>query len=203
MRGSRTTLKVHFLPALGKIKVADVKRSDVADLVGRLRGTPTAANHCLSLLRKMFNLAELWGLRPDGINPCRHIKKYTGSKRTRLITDEELTRLYAYLDRADAEGLEHPILTLAVRLQFEFAARISEVLLLEWEWIDSANKRVVWPDSKTGGMSKPLSAEAIRLLQEAPRYERSRFVIPRPFRWLAADDEEYLLGGVEAHPRTG
>ena len=29
------------------------------------------------------------------------------------------------------EGLEHPILTLAVRLQFEFAARMSEVLLLE------------------------------------------------------------------------
>ena len=45
--------------------------------------------------------------------------------------DEELTRLYAYLDSADAEGLEHPVLTLAIRLQFEFAARMSEVLLLE------------------------------------------------------------------------
>ena len=75
VRGNRTTLKVHVLPAMGKIKVADVKRSDIADLIGRLRGTPTAANHCLSLLRKMFNLAELWGLRPDGTNPCRHIKK--------------------------------------------------------------------------------------------------------------------------------
>ena len=181
VRGNRTTLKVHILPALGKIKVADVKRSDVADLVGRLRGKPTAANHCLSLLRKMFNLAELWGLRPDGSNPCRHIKKYTGSKRTRLITDEELTRLYAYLDRADTEGLEHPVLTLAIRLQFEFAARMSEVLRLEWEWIDLPNKRVVWPDSKTGGMSKPLSTEALRLLQEAPRYARSKFVIPALF----------------------
>ena len=72
---------------MGKTKVADVKRSDVADLIGRLRGTPTAANHCLSLLRKMFNLAELWELRPDGTNPCRHIKKYTGSKRTLFIND--------------------------------------------------------------------------------------------------------------------
>ena len=181
VRGNRTTLKVHVLPAMGKIKVADVKRSDIADLVGRLRAKPTAANHCLSLVRKMFNLAELWGLRPDGTNPCRHIKKYTGAKRTRLITDEELVRLYTYLDRADAEGLEHPILTLAIRLQFEFAARMSEVLLLEWEWIDLPNKRVVWPDSKTGGMSKPLSVEALRLLQEAPRYARSKFVIPALF----------------------
>ena len=158
-----------------------MKRSEVADLIGRLRDRPTAANHCLSLLRKMFNLAELWGLRPDGTNPCRHVKKYTGSKRTRLITDDELARLYAYLDHADTDGLEHPLLTLAIRLQFDFAARMSEVLELEWEWVDFAHRRVVWPDSKTGGMSKPLSAEAAMLLRAAPRYQGSKFVIPALF----------------------
>jgi len=181
VKGNRITLKVHVLPALGTIKVADVKRSEIADLVGRLRDRPTAANHALSLLRKMFNLAELWGLRPDGTNPCRHVKKYTGSKRTRLITDDELARLYAYLDHADAEGLEHPLLTLAIRLQFDFAARMSEVLELQWEWIDFTHRRVVWPDSKTGGMSKPLSAEAALLLRAAPRYQGSKFVVPALF----------------------
>ena len=181
VRGNRITLKAHVLPALGKVKVADVKRSEVADLIGRLRDRPTAANHCLSLLRKMFNLAELWGLRPDGTNPCRHVKKYTGSKRTRLITDDELARLYAYLDHADSEGLEHPLLTLAIRLQFDFAARMSEVLELQWDWIDFAHRRVVWPDSKTGGMSKPLSAEAALLLRAAPRYSGSKYVIPALF----------------------
>lgn len=60
VKGNRITLKVHVLPALGRMKVAEVKRSDVADLIGKLRGTPTAANNWLSLLRKMFNLAELW-----------------------------------------------------------------------------------------------------------------------------------------------
>ncbi len=181
VRGNQITLKAHVLPALGNVKVAEVKRSEVADLIGRLRDRPTAANHCLSLLRKMFNLAELWGLRQDGTNPCRHVKKYTGSKRTRLITDDELARLYAYLDHADAEGLEHPLLTLAIRLQFDFAARMSEVLELQWEWIDFAHGRVVWPDSKTGGMSKPLSAETALLLRAAPRYEGSKFVIPALF----------------------
>jgi hypothetical protein len=29
----------------------------------------------------MFNLAEEWGLRPDGSNPCRHVKKYRETKR--------------------------------------------------------------------------------------------------------------------------
>ena len=41
---------------------------------------------------------------------------------------------------------------------------MSEILALEWSWIDFENRRVVWPDSKTGGISKPLSQEAIRLL---------------------------------------
>ena len=58
---------------------------------------------------------------------------------------------------------------------------MSEILVLEWEWIDFADKRVVWPDSKTGGMSKPLSAEAALLLRTAPRYAGSKFVIPALF----------------------
>ena len=70
---------------------------------------------------------------------------------------------------------------LAIRLQFDFAARMSEVLELQWEWIDFAHRRVVWPDSKTGGMSKPLSAEAALLLRAAPRYAGSKFVIPALF----------------------
>ena len=48
-------------------------------------------------------------------------------------------------------SLEHLVLTLAVRLQFGFAARMSEVLELRWEWVDLGNRRVVRPDSKTGG----------------------------------------------------
>src|SRR3546814_9101924 len=79
-----------------------------------------------------------------------------------LITDSEMKKLFAYLARAEAEGLEHPFILLAIRLQFEFAARMSEILQLEWSWVDYDNRRVVWPDSKTGGMSKPMSAEAQR-----------------------------------------
>ncbi len=115
----------------------------------RMANAPTTANRTLACIREMFNLTEVWGYRPDGSNPCRHVPKYPekGPKypekgKTRYITDEEPARIYAYLDRADAEGLEHPLLTLAVRLQFEFAARMLEVLRLEWEWVDFDNRRV-------------------------------------------------------------
>lgn len=111
--------------------------------------SPTQANRVLSLVRKMFNLAELWGYRPDGTNPCRHLPKSPEKGSTRLITNEQMTKLFTYFEKAEAEGLEHPILLLPVRLQFEFAARMSEVRLLQWDWLDLPNRRVVWPDSKT------------------------------------------------------
>lgn len=181
VKGNRVNINAHILPALGRLKVPDVTRVDVAKLIGEMEHTPTAANLTLACLRKMFSMAEIWGYRPDGSNPTRHIPKYPQKGSTRLITNAELKRLFAYLDRADAEGLEHPFLTLAIRLQFAFAARRSEILLLEWAWIDFENRRVVWPDSKTGGMSKPLSAEAADLLENAPRLEDSPYVVPSIF----------------------
>lgn len=176
--GKRSVIKNHIVPALGKEKVADVKRAQISRLVSDLAHIPTTANHVLSCLNKMFNCAELWGYRADGTNPCRLVPKYRGGKRTRLIKNPELARLYDHLDRAEAEGLEHPTYILAIRLQFAFAARMSEIIELEWEWIDFAERRVVWPDSKTGAISKPLTEEAYALLSAAPRFQGSRYVVP-------------------------
>jgi len=176
--GYQYQIDTFVIPAFGTKKVHEVTRNDITALMKRMEKSPTQANRVLSLVRKMFNLAELWGYRPDGSNPCRHVPKYPEKGSTRLITDEQMVKLFAYLDKAEAENLEHPILLLAVRLQFEFAARMSEILLLQWDWLDLPNGRVVWPDSKTGDMSKPLSEEAKRRLTSTPRYGDSPYVCP-------------------------
>jgi integrase len=172
----------HIIPKLGTLKVREINRSDVSSLITRMKTTPVTANRVLSCLRKMFNMAEVWGFRDDGTNPCRHIPKYPESGKTRLITDNEMVRLFAYLERADSEGLEHPFLTLAIRLQFAFAARMSEIIGMKWEWVDFINRRVVWPDSKTGEISKPMSEDVMALLSTAPRLEGSPYVVPSMYR---------------------
>lgn len=179
---NRKYISLHIGPALGSMKVPDVTRQDVVALMKKREKGPTGANRVLACLRKMFNMAEVWGYRPDGSNPCKHVQKYPEKGKTRLITDVQLSQLYAYLERSDAEGLEHPTLTLAIRLQFECAARMSEILTLRWEWVDFQNRRIVWPDSKTGGISKPMSEEAVRLLTNAPRFGESPFVCPAIFK---------------------
>lgn len=179
-KGYQGNIDRNIIPILGRMKVQDVKRPDVAAMMKKLDYKPGEANKALAVLRKMFNLAEVWGYRPDGSNPCRHIPLYTGGKTTRLITDDEMAKLFRHLEQIETEGLVPYVIPLAIRLQFEFAARRSEIVLLEWEWIDLENRRVVWPDSKTGGMSKPMSEEAYRLLSTAPRQEGNPYVLPSP-----------------------
>src|SRR3712207_4929928 len=61
----RRNLNRFILPALGRLRVAEVTRADVATFHHDLRHIPYQANRCLEVVSKMFNLAELWGLRPD------------------------------------------------------------------------------------------------------------------------------------------
>ena len=51
----------------------------------------------------MFSLAEDWGWRPDGSNPCRHVKRYNERKRERFLSPEETERLGAVLRGTEDE----------------------------------------------------------------------------------------------------
>ena len=77
------------LPVLGKLAINEVEREHIAALQYQHRETPYQANRILEVVRKMFNLAEAWGLRKDGANPCRFVQKYKELKRERFLTNEE------------------------------------------------------------------------------------------------------------------
>lgn len=78
--------ELHVLPRLATRKAADVTRHEIVRLHHELRSTPYSANRVLALLSKMFNLAEAWGIRPDGSNPCRHVVKYREHARERMLS---------------------------------------------------------------------------------------------------------------------
>ncbi|CAM4311342.1 tyrosine-type recombinase/integrase [Bordetella muralis] len=178
--GYQSVIDRNIVPLLGRMKVQEVKRPDVAAMMKKMAHKPADANRTFSVMRRMFNLAEVWGYRPDGTNPCRHVPMFPNGKATHLISDEDMGKIFRQLDKTDAEGLENYAVPLAIRLQFEFAGRRGEIVTLQWAWVDFENRRVVWPDSKVGGMSKPMSEEAHRLLSTAPRVEGGLYVLPSP-----------------------
>lgn len=46
---------------------------DVATMMKKMVHEPADVNRTFSVMRKIFNLAEVWGCQPDGTNPCRHV----------------------------------------------------------------------------------------------------------------------------------
>jgi integrase len=161
------------LPALGKRKIVDVTRADIAKFHHENRTAPYQANLMRAMLSKMFNLAEVWGLRPDGSNPCRHVEKFRERKRERMLSPAELARLGDAL--AAFEG--SPYAAGAVKLLVFTGARLGEVLGLRWDWIDFERGEARLPDSKSGAKTLHLPPPALAVLADLPRLEGNPHVI--------------------------
>jgi integrase len=160
-------------PALGPKKIADVTRADIARLHHAHRDTPYQANRILAVLSKMFSLAEAWGLRRDGSNPCRHIERNPERGRERMLSAAELARLGDALAAYDGS----PYITAAVKLLLFSGARLSEILGLRWEWINLERGEARLPDSKTGAKTLHLPPPALAVLNGLPRLEGNPYVV--------------------------
>ncbi len=120
------------VPKWGKIRAADIKRSDVIALVEEKANTaPIAANRLLELLRRVYNFA----IRRDIVetNPCALVKK-PGQEhaKDRVLSHQEIKTLW--------ESLDGPWFTAqtaaALRLILVTAQRPGEVVSMRWEEVD-------------------------------------------------------------------
>ena len=168
----RRSVRLFVDPVIGELRVPEVQRKDIAALHHGLRDKPYQANRTLGVLSKMFSLAEVWGWRPDGSNPCRHVKRYKEHKRERFLSPEETERLGQVLREAEEEM---PSAVAAFRLLLLTGCRMSEIRDLRWEYVK--NDCIELPDAKTGGRVVPLCPEARAVLSAIPREEDNPWVI--------------------------
>ncbi len=166
------SIRLFVDPAIGAMKVSEVARKDIAELHQGMRDKPYQANRTLAVLSKMFSLAEVWGWRADGSNPCRHVKRYKERARERFLSPEEIDRLGAVLHEAENEM---PSAVAAFRLLLLTGCRLSEIQTLRWEHV--REDCIELPDSKTGGRVVPLGPEARDLLASLPRDDDNPWVI--------------------------
>ncbi|MEM1345483.1 MAG: tyrosine-type recombinase/integrase [Pseudomonadota bacterium] len=177
-------IRNYLSPAFGTRKAEALTRAEIARWHAGLARTPYRANRALALLSKAMNLAEVWGLRPDGSNPCRQIRKFREEKRERFLSPEETARLGEALTAAEsgrlrtASGLAlSPFAVAAIRLLLFTGARRSEILGLQWAWVDLDGGFADLPDSKTGRKRLFLPPPAVAVLSSLPRLDDNPFVI--------------------------
>ena len=168
----RRSVTLFIDPAIGDMRISEVQRKHIAKLHHDMRDKPYQANRTLGVLSKMFSLAEVWGLRPDGSNPCRHVKRYKERNRERFLSSEETERLGEVLREAEDEM---PSAVAAFRLLLLTGCRLSEIQFLRWDYVK--DDYIELPDAKTGGRVVPLGPEARAVLADLPREEGNPWVI--------------------------
>ena len=170
-------LRQHVLPRLGNRRVADITRADVTALHHQMRAIPYAANRTIGILSAVFTAAELWGMRPEGTNPCRHVKRFREKRRERFLSDEEYRRLGAVLREAERTGAVAASAVAAIRLLMLTGCRLSEIMTLRWENVALESAELRLPDSKTGAKTVHLGSAAVAVLGGIARVEGNPWVV--------------------------
>ncbi len=111
--------------------------------------------------------------------------KFKEEKRKRYLSREEYTSLFAALDAAEMGTLltekgsrVSPIACAAIRLLLLTGARKSEILGLEWSWINQSGGFADLPDSKTGTRRLYFDESALAVLETTAQFRDGPFVFP-------------------------
>ncbi len=170
-RAVRATLKNHLLPALGKRKIAEVRRRDVIAVVEKLaqqHGRQAAL--LLTYTKGMFAWAEdreIIEANPVAtIKPGKIDKAMSPRKRARVLTDDEITALWH--TEQPPEGM-HRVTLLALKMILATGQRPGEVAGMRRDEIEGRWWRI--PAERRGKTEDehavPLTDTALALIEAA------------------------------------
>jgi integrase len=180
----RGRIERHIKPLLGRKRVLQVTRSDVVRMMrdiakkrGRaiVKGGKGTANRTVHLLGAIFTYAVDGG--HCDTNPVRGVKFFPSARKERFLSSAELSRLGAALSEAEERGINSTALN-AIRLLALTGCRKSEILSLEWSFVDFEHGHLRLPDSKTGAKVIPVGLPALELLAALPHSSGNPFVFP-------------------------
>ena len=159
------------VPPLGDRDYRMIKRADVQELHGTMKGTPGAANNMVMVIASLYaRIIEDWELAPDMRNPAHGCMLYPMRKRERFLSPEERQRLHAVIQA----GLKIPAgrrgnlkiqSVWALDLLALTGRRRDEILTLTWPMVDWQHSLLNIPDTKTGELKVPVSARVLGLLK--------------------------------------
>ena len=193
-------IEKHIKPAIGGLRLNELRRTHVLRMHTRMASTPGAANRAVSLVSAIWNWAAARDEVESGSNPAKGVARYPESAKERFLSSDEFRRLGDVLVAGETEGLPYEIDELgpnakhapkpenrkrvidphavaAIRLLILTGARLREILHARWENVDFERGILFLPDSKTGRKPVYLGAAALAILAKLPRFEGYPYVI--------------------------
>jgi len=192
---ARADIENHIKPLLGRERAAAITAEDVDRLllavaagktakqaktrkrgVSRVRGGKGAANAAITTLSAALNFGIRRGVRLD--NPALGVRKFPEKKLERFLSPAELARLGEALAAAQALGVESLFAIAAIRLLILTGARKNEILTLQRAWVDTHNRCLRLPDSKTGAKVVHVGAAAMEVIAAIPAVKGNPYLLP-------------------------
>ena len=171
---NRRYLRSQILPRFAGRPIAAIGEREVRSWFASLHATPVTADRAMPVLSVIMREAERMGLRPEGSNPCRGIRRNRRKGRERFLSDDEIHRLSA---RLSAYADRFPDQVAVIRLLLLTGCRKGEILTLRRS--DYREGHLFLRDSKTGPRTVWLSGPARTVLDTLDRTSVWMFPSPR------------------------
>ena len=197
MANYRYMLRTCVESTIGRLPIRNLTRADVSSWHSKLgKDGVVTANRALTMLSSICTQAEIWGLRTEGANPCRHVKHFPETARTRDITPSELKAIGEAMQVFEKTSLVNPFVLAAIRVIALCAGRVSEVAGLKYDSdlnLDEgyALLREHKTSKKHGAKYLEFPPEAVEIIRALPRMKDCDYVFPnhvgRPLsaNWLS------------------
>ncbi len=184
----------HIKPLLGKKRIGDITKADVASFMTEVAGGKTAqtiktkkhglarvsggtgtATRTVGLLGGIFSYAIDAGLLEN--NPVRGVKRYKDKKVEHYLSIEEFRVLGNAMDEAARKGTNIRALNILYLLILT-GARRGEIEKLKWSEFDPDKGFLRLSDSKTHQKTIPLNKWACEIINSQPRPQDSQYIFP-------------------------
>jgi integrase len=173
-------------PMIGGLRINDVTESDLSTVIrsplrfddeGRVVKGRAEAGNLYRLLHHLFRKAISWKIRNRELgDPLESIPEPKVGRRERLLSASEVGALLREVDRSSKTGGEPPHVLAVIKLAVLTGARISELLSLQWKYVRRAEMELHFDDTKSGFSRRPLSSEALSVIDGLDHVEGFPFV---------------------------
>jgi integrase len=156
-------------PAIGRLLLSQVSKTDVIELHVAMARTPRRANYVTRVVGSLFSYAEDGAKRPQNTNPAHRVRMYPEGKRERFMSETEIARAAEAIRSCEEAGTISRYAAGGLRLALLTGARSGEVTAARWDQVDWQRKFIRLPTGKSGARTIYLSDAAMEILRGLPR----------------------------------
>lgn len=171
----------HISPRFGDKPLENISPLDIEKMKTEMKKSlnrngkpyaPATIKHQIVIIRRLYNLAEKWGLY-SGMNPVSKVQMpKLNNEKTEYLTDDEFKKLLNVI-----ETWPHKHTAALVKFALFTGLRRGEVFKLKWDDLDFRHSLITLKDPK-GNVTKsiPLSNEALAIVNDLE--VKSEYVFP-------------------------